>query len=315
MSKLIQRIGTRNGNNLLPCSSTYAYRSSRLLTDRSFRLANALDIGAGQMFKEQISTGNYHPFMHTSQPKRKIDLTKQVVIDTRDESNYQKGHIEDAVYLPRNRFDFFEYIDTKGGITFDEVYNTMREAGVGNDTSEIVLYDNSGENACRLYFVLRYFGFVNVRILQGGYSGWVSAGLPESTKETMPKTRSDLSLNPTRTYLLVRPTQMLENHASKRSQIIDTRQQEQFKINSIPRAINIPSSQFMKNGHFKSVQEIRDLCRSQGFDVENNSKGHIILYSDKGRSSSIGYFALSMVGFDRLAIYDQGISNWVLNQD
>ena len=111
---------------------------------------------------------------------------------------------------------------------------------------------------------------------------------------------------------------MLENHSVHTSQIIDTRTPEEFKINSIPRAVNIPASKFMetgKPGYFKTVKQIRDLMRSEGFDVENNSKGHIILYSNKARSSSIAYFALNMVGFDRLAVYDQGIDNWVLNQE
>eukprot|EP01084_Bolivina_argentea_P130422 230234_1 len=311
MSKLLQRVVARNCRYFFQ-----TYRSKRFLTDRSFRLVNAFDIREGQMFKHQISPEYYHSFTQTSKPKKQPDITKQVLIDTRDNlSDYKKGHINGAVHCPRNRFDFYEYIDTKGGITFDEVYNTMRDIGVNNNTSEIILYDNAGENACRLYFVLRYFGFVNVRILHGGYAGWIKAGLPESITETKPETSSELSLKPMRPYVLIRPTQMLENHKAKRSQIIDTRQPEYFKISSIPRAINLPAIKFMKDGYFKSVQEIRDLCRSEGFDVENNSKGHIIFYSDKGRSSSIAYFALSMVGFDRLGIYDQAISNWILNQE
>eukprot|EP00483_Globobulimina_turgida_P002866 UN02871 len=233
--------------------------------------------------------------MHTLQPKRQTDLTKQVLIDTRDsELDYKNGHIKDAVFLPRNRFDFYEYVDTKGGITFDEVYNTMREIGVSNETVELVLYDTAGENACRLYFVLRYFGFINVRILQGGYAGWKAAGLPEDTVDVTPKVSKELSLSPSRTYLVTRPTQMMGDFAARRSQIIDTRQVEHFKMNVMPRAINIPSTKFMRNGSFKSVKEIRDICRSEGFDVENNSKGPIIIYSDQGRSSSDWYFALSM---------------------
>ena len=163
---------------------------------------------------------------------------------------------------------------------------------------------------------MRYFGFERVRILNGGYNAWKEARLPEDTKDVKPKPSSQLSLKRTRQDILVRPTQMLENHASHRSQIIDTRSPEEFKINSIPRAVNIPAYKFVeKPGYFKTVKEIRDLMRSEGFDVENNSKGHIILYSNKARSSSIAYFALNMVGFDRLAVYDQGIDNWVLNQE
>ena len=163
---------------------------------------------------------------------------------------------------------------------------------------------------------MRYFGFERVRILNGGYQAWKGAGLPEDTEIVTPRPSSGLSLKPSRQEILTRPTQMLENHSVGRSQIIDTRTREEFKINSIPRAVNIPASKFMeKPGFFKSVKDIRDLMRSEGFDVENTSRGHIIVYSNKARSSSIAYFALSMVGFDRLAVYDQGIDNWILNQD
>eukprot|EP01084_Bolivina_argentea_P018295 34053_1 len=296
--------------------SALYYRSTRSLTDRSFRLANALDIKAGQQFKTQISVGNYHPFMHTSELKREPDLSRQILIDIRSNEDYNEGHIKDAVCLPRTRFDFTEYVDTKGGITFDEVYNTMRQVGVSNGTDEIILYDNAGEMMCRAFWVLRYFGFANIRILSGGYlNGWRAIGLPEDTKETVVKESTELTLKPSRPYLMTRPTQMMENHQAGRSQIIDTRRPEEYAINKIPRSINIPSYKFMKDGSFKSVQEIRQLCRSEGFDVENNSKGHIILYSNRGRGAAIGYFALSMVGFDRLAIYDQGIENWMINQD
>jgi len=309
----MQRLGYRSFH----LNGSLYQQQCRRLSDRSFRLANLLDIRAGQAFKTQISTGKYHPFFHSSQPERTPDLSKQILIDVRDdESAYKSGHIKDAIFLPRSRFNCYEFVDTKGGITFDEIYNTFRDIGVSNDTSEIVLYDEAGENVSRLYYVMRYFGFNNVRILQGGYGAWKEAGLPEDTEIVSPKPSSDLRLKATRPEILVRPTQMMENHKAQRSQIIDTRSPEEFKVNAIQRAVNIPASKFQeKPGYFKKVKDIRDLMRSEGFDVENNSKGHIVLYSNKARSSSIAYFALNMVGFDRLAVYDQGIDNWVLNQD
>lgn len=139
----MQRLGYRASH----LSKTSLFQQQyRRLHDRSFRLANLLDVRAGQEFKTQISTGNYHPFFHSSQPDRKPDLSTQVLIDARDdESAYKSGHIKDAIFLPRSRFNCYEFVDTKGGITFDEIYNTFRDIGVSNDTSEIVLYDQAGE--------------------------------------------------------------------------------------------------------------------------------------------------------------------------
>mmetsp|Transcript_16893 Transcript_16893/g.26237 ORF Transcript_16893/g.26237 Transcript_16893/m.26237 type:complete len:324 (+) Transcript_16893:58-1029(+) len=289
--------------------------SSRKLTDRSFRLANLLDVRAGQAYKEQVSMQNYHPFMHTAAPEKKLDMSKQILLDVRDDpSEYEKGHIKDAIYLPRDRFDFYDYLDTQGGITFDKVYNKLREIGVGSDYSDIVLYDNAGENVCRLWYVLRYFGFSHVRILNGGYQHWLKAGLPEDTTVVAPTPSKELPLKPTRT-ILTRPTQMLENVQHRRSKIIDTRSPSEYKASRIPGAVNVHAAQFMKDGYFKPVHDIREIMRAQGFDPENNSMGHIILYGDKNRGSSVAFYALSMAGFDRLSLYDQGISNWQLNQE
>ena len=75
MSKLMQRLGYRASH--LNTKSLFQQQYRRL-SDRSFRLANLLDIRAGQQFKTQIATGNYHPFFHSSQPDRTPDLSKQV---------------------------------------------------------------------------------------------------------------------------------------------------------------------------------------------------------------------------------------------
>eukprot|EP00484_Ammonia_sp_Unknown_P001347 CAMPEP_0197021342 /NCGR_PEP_ID=MMETSP1384-20130603/2210_1 /TAXON_ID=29189 /ORGANISM="Ammonia sp." /LENGTH=325 /DNA_ID=CAMNT_0042449149 /DNA_START=89 /DNA_END=1066 /DNA_ORIENTATION=+ len=312
MSSFLQRFGGHSR----AAASTLHNVSVRRLTDRSFRLVNLLDIRAGRQYQNEVSSGAYHPFIRTAQPDREPDLERQVLLDIRkDPDAYKQGHIKGAVHLSRERFDFYDYIDTKGGILYHQVYEAMKECGVGNDYSDIVLYDNAGECACRLWYVLRYFGFSNVKILNGGYQHWVKAGLPQDTEPVSPKPAKELSLKPTRSYILTRPTQMLEDHEHRRSQIIDTRSPEEFKLSKIPRAINIPAAKFMKDGYFRPVQDIRGVLRAEGFDVENNSKGHIIVYSDKGRSSSIGYFCISMVGFERVSLYDQGIANWEINQE
>ena len=144
MSKLMQRVSCKASH--LNTKTTVYQQQFRGLADRSFRLANLLDIRAGQEFKKQISSEHYHPFFHSSQPNQEPDLSRQILIDARDnENDYKSGHIKNAIWLPRNYFNSYEFIDTKGGITFDEIYNTFREIGVNNDTSEIILYDQCGE--------------------------------------------------------------------------------------------------------------------------------------------------------------------------
>ena len=168
--------------------------------------------------------------------------------------------------------------------------------------------------ACRLWYVLRYFGFANIRILNGGFNAWTLSGIPIETKENIPKPSTNLSLKPSRSRILIRPTQMIENVQSKRSYYIDTRLPDEYKKGSIPRSINIPSEEFMNNARFKTIKEIRNICMNAGLDSMSNDQ-HIILFSSRNLSASVGYFAMSMAGYDRIAVYDQGYENWELNKE
>ena len=164
--------------------------------------------------------------------------------------------------------------------------------------------------ACRLWFVLRYFGFQNVRILNGGWRAWLRAGLPVDEKETVPTPASSLDLKPKRDTIITKPTQMIFDHEHKTSQIIDTRRPEAYQTYHIPRAINIPSKSLMQDGEFASVKTIRDILANKKLNVEDIPS---IIYSSKGLTSSVGYFCLSMAGVDKVSVYDQGIYNWVSN--
>ena len=158
---------------------------------------------------------------------------------------------------------------------------------------------------------MRYFGFQNVRILNGGWRAWLRAGLPVDEKETIPKPSTSLDLKPKRDLIVTKPTQMIFDHEHKTSKIIDTRRPEAYQTYHIPRAINIPSKTLMQDGEFASVKQIRDILTEKEIDVEENES--IIIYSSKGLTSSVGYFCLTMAGIDRISVYDQGIYNWVSN--
>eukprot|EP01083_Nonionella_stella_P234588 825696_1 len=277
--------------------------TKRCMTDRSFRLANVGDLAVAQEFRDMVAPEHYITFRHTADIKHR-DLDKQMVIDLSHEQGYKRGHIKHAVNLPLEKFDFCRLVDTYGGIMQDEVYSVFKDLGVDNDTSEIILYDNSGLLACRLWFVLRYFGFQNVRILNGGWRSWLRAGLPVDEKESIRTTAKSLDLKPKRDLIITKPTQMIFDHEHQTSQIIDTRRQEAYETYHIPRSINMPSKMLMQDGEFATVKQVRDTINEKGLVLDEGASS--IIYSSKGLTSSVGYFCLTMAGVDRVSVYDQG---------
>lgn len=63
----------------------------------------------------------------------------------------------------------------------------MARLGVGAD-SEIVLYSTAQAGwAARVWVMLRAFGFTRVALLDGGFAGWQSAGLPVAAGKAAPR--------------------------------------------------------------------------------------------------------------------------------
>lgn len=59
----------------------------------------------------------------------------------------------------------------------------MRRAGVSSGRPVVAYDDGDSIAAARAWWTLRYFGHQQVRVLDGGFSAWVAAGLPVTAAE------------------------------------------------------------------------------------------------------------------------------------
>jgi thiosulfate/3-mercaptopyruvate sulfurtransferase len=63
----------------------------------------------------------------------------------------------------------------------------MRKAGLHAGQFAVAYDDGDSTIAARLWWMLRYYGHRPVAVLDGGYRGWVTAGLPLTTEVTRPQ--------------------------------------------------------------------------------------------------------------------------------
>ncbi len=94
----------------------------------------------------------------------KPDVAKQfVILDAREQAKYEQGHVPNAIWVDHAGWSkaFGDGDDAKGW--------SQRIAAMGIDgKSKIVVYDdNMSKDAARIWWILRYWGLNDVRLLNG----------------------------------------------------------------------------------------------------------------------------------------------------
>jgi len=85
---------------------------------------------------------------------------KFLLVDVREDNEWEKGHVPGAVHMG------------KGVIERDI------EVQVPEATTKMILYCGGGFRSALVAENLQKMGYANVESMDGGWRGWVSAGLP-----------------------------------------------------------------------------------------------------------------------------------------
>jgi thiosulfate/3-mercaptopyruvate sulfurtransferase len=100
-----------------------------------------------------------------------------VLVDTREDWEFEEGHIPGAV-----RLDWQELVDeeTRGLKPSEDVEAILDDRGVTRDR-RLVLYCNTARRISHTYTVLRHLGFADVAFYEGSLTEWEADGRPLET--------------------------------------------------------------------------------------------------------------------------------------
>lgn len=140
-----------------------------------------------------------------------------------------------------------------------------------DDDSEVVVYDQGSSLAAgRAWWVLRWAGHPQVRVLDGGLAAWERAGLPVTTEAVTPN-RGAVRVRPGSVPVL---TSEDAAHLAAHGTLLDVRAAERFRgevepidavAGHIPGSTNLPMSALQHDdGTFRSAAEIRAVAASIG---------------------------------------------------
>jgi thiosulfate/3-mercaptopyruvate sulfurtransferase len=237
----------------------------------------------------------------------------RVVEVDEDATVYDKDHIPGAIawswsddlHHPLRR----DYLDQEG---FGKL---LSAAGVGPDTTVVLYGGNNNWFAAYAYWLLKYRGFDNVKLLDGGRKKWNVESLPLDSEKPQVTPTSFAITGAERPQLRAFRDHVLETLGS--ATLVDVRSPEEFSgekiapdhlpqeqpyvAGHIPGAKNIPWGKAAnEDGTFKTVEELRGLYEGAGVNG-----GEIIAYCRIGERSSHTWFVLTeLLGHTDVKNYD-----------
>ena len=93
--------------------------------------------------------------------KRRMDSGEEfLLVDVREDNEWEKGHVPGAVHMGR-------------GVIERDI-----ETQVPETSMKMILYCGGGFRSALVADNLQKMGYTNVESMDGGWKGWVEAGLP-----------------------------------------------------------------------------------------------------------------------------------------
>jgi thiosulfate/3-mercaptopyruvate sulfurtransferase len=194
----------------------------------------------------------------------------------------------------------------------------LRRAGVSAD-SAVVVYDAANSMAAaRAWWVFRYFGLNDVRVLDGGLAAWKAAG-GEVVTEVPPEGAGDFVATPGGM-----PSLTAEEAAAwaAAGRLLDARAPERYAgevepmdpvAGHIPGAVNAPTAANVdESGRFLSAEALRERFTALG--VGGADKGgddlEVGVYCGSGVTAAHEALALQLAGVET-AVYVGSWSEWI----
>ena len=204
--------------------------------------------------------------------------------------------------------------------TPDDFAATASAHGIGSGATVVVYAQASPMWATRLWWLLRYHGFDNVYVLDGGLTTWLAAGLPvESGEPREPIARPfTVTLRP---ELLARQNDVEAALGDGQTCLVNALTPEAFRgdgVTSYSRPGRIPGSESVpaaalldpESNRFLPAESLRDvLARYVDSPVPP------VFYCGGGVSATVDVFAMSLLGRDDVRLYDGSLTEWSATPD
>lgn len=192
----------------------------------------------------------------------------------------------------------------------------MGRLGVG-DGCRVVLYDDNRMMwAARVWWMLRWAGFDDAALLDGGMHAWRAEGRPLTTAEPTHQARR-LTVD-VRPGLIADKAEVMAAVGDEATCLVDALPSAMYRgeVNAYGRAGHIPGASNASaaslldpdSGRFLPFDEVRDR-------FPDHPTARTITYCGGGIAASADAFVLVQLGFDDVGVYTASLQEWVTDPD
>lgn len=237
------------------------------------------------------------------------------------EKEYNEGHIKGSVNIWRSDIEDASYT-YKGMIcSKQQLESLFRAIGINNDDA-VIVYDNVAScDAARLWWVLKNYGFENLKILNGGLTAWHEIGGELTTESTITQ-RSEFSLpeiSPMSLYVNREEMLTFVNEINP-PVIFDTRTVDEYTgaqqksgaktAGRIPRSLLMDWADCVNYSGDKKFRSIKELEKIYAQVIPDKNQA-VVAYCHSGvRSAHTTFVLTELLGYKNVKNYDGSWIEW-----
>ena len=231
---------------------------------------------------------------------------------------YLREHIPGAGFINLSE----DWSDTRSPYNntlpqIDALAEAIGRDGISNDNL-VVLYSSSHLMwATRAWWLLRYAGHTNVKVLNGNLAAWLDAGLPV---ESGTKAYAASTFSPSeRTDVFVSTVEMIAGmedsvctvNALSPALYEGTGEFYYGRRGHIPGSRSLYFSDLLENEFFLPAEQLHQILEARGM----LSAPRTLIYCGGGIAATLEGFACTLVGQENVGVYDGSMSEWAANEE
>ena len=247
-----------------------------------------------------------------------IEKGDVVVVSTRAPKDYAKVHIPGAVNLWHK--DLYKDGDIQAILKSpEEIAEVLGSLGISADET-IVVYDSGKTKfAGRIYWILKYMGAKDVRMLDGNMKMWRKGRKPV-TKDAVEITPAEFVAAPVES--IYASIDYVKSHLGKDGFVlVDARAEDEYigKKGETKRKGHIPGSVRLdyvevlsEDGTLKSKDDLAKVFSKAGVTPDKD----VVIYCETSVRAGIMYLALtSVLDYPKVRVYDGALYEWSADPD